>query len=199
MPNLSEISTGTKLILGAGILLVISLFLPWEDFGNEATEALGLDASFNGWRGFFGIMTGIAAIALLAWVVIQVMNVKLNFDLPITEAWLTLGLGVVVFGFALIKLLTIIEEATIWSYIGVLLAALVAVGAWLRAQELGGVSFERTGEGLPRAGDTETTPATDAEAMRPTEPEPMRTTEPETTPPTATDSERPPRSSSSDV
>lgn len=139
MPNLSEISNGTKLIVGAGVLLLIAMFLPWQDFGNEITEAVGVDASFSGWRGI-GILMGLVLLALLAWVLLQVFKVNLSFELPVTDAWLTLGLGIAVLALAVIKLLTIIDdEATIWSYIGVILAALVAIGAWLRAQELGGI------------------------------------------------------------
>jgi hypothetical protein len=179
MPNLSEISTGTKLLLGAGILLLIDSFLAWQE-----VEVLGIEVgSANAWHGL-GILMGIALLALLAWVVIQVMNVKLNFDLPITEAWLTLGLGIAVFALALIKNLA--DDFSTWaSYVGVVLAALVALGAWLRAQELGGVSFERTAAG--------TTTPDDADAKRTTEPDPMRPTDADTEPPP-----RPP-SSSTDV
>jgi hypothetical protein len=168
MPNLSEISTGTKLLLGAGILLLIDSFLPWQD-----VDVLGVDvATRNAWHGW-GILMIIALVALLAWVVIQVMNVKLNFELPITEAWLTLGLAVIVLASALLKLLT--DDFIGWAaYVGVALAAVVVIGAWLRAQELGGVSFER----VRQPGG-----ATDRDAAPPTEP----------------DREPPPPSSSTDV
>jgi len=138
MPNLSEISNGTKLILGAGVLLVIDTFFKWWK-----VDVGPFSVGQNAWHGFWGIVMVLALILLLAWVVIQVLNVKLNFELPITEAWLTLGLGVIVFAFALIKNIAD-DNSTIWSYIGVLLAAGVAIGAWLRAQELGGVTMART-------------------------------------------------------
>jgi hypothetical protein len=190
MPNLSEISTGTKLLLGAGILLLIDSFLPWQE-----VDVLGVEvASRNAWHGW-GILMIIALVALLAWVVIQVMNVKLNFELPITESWLTLGLGVAVLVFALLKLIT--DDFRAWAaFVGVALAALVAVGAWLRAQELGGVSFERTGEGVPRTDDADTTMRTsDTDMMGRSEPESM----PPTTPPESEPPPRPPSSSSTDV
>ncbi len=202
MPNLSEISTGTKLLLGAGILLLIDSFLPWQE-----VDVLGVEvASRNAWHGLWGILMVLALLALLAWVVIQVMNVKLNFELPITESWLTLGLGVAVLVFALLKLIT--DEFRGWAaFVGVALAALLALGAWLRAQELGGVSFERTGEGLPRTDDdamrrdADAMGTSDTAAMRGSETDPMRTGEPDTMPPpTTTDPEAPPpRSSSTDV
>ncbi len=138
MPNFSEISNGTKLILGAGVLLLIDTFFEWQKVD------LGIvSVGQNAWHGFWGIVMALALILLLGWVVIQVLNVKLNFELPITEAWLTVGLGVIVFAFALLK--NLIDDYSAWpAYLGVVLAALVAIGAWLRAQELGGVSMART-------------------------------------------------------
>ena len=143
MPNLSEISNGTKLVLAAGVLLLIDTFLAWQKI-----EIGPFSVSRNAWHGFWGIIMVLALILLLAWVVIQVLNVKLNFELPITEAWLTLGLGVIVFAFALLK--NLIDDYSAWaSYLGVVLAALVAIGAWLRAQELGGVAMARAGADRP--------------------------------------------------
>ena len=140
MLNLSEISNGTKLLLGAGILLLIDSFLAWQEVTAELGGVEIASVSRSGWSGI-GIAMGLALIALLAWVLIQVLNVKLDFDLLISEAWLTLGLGVAVFGLAVIKLITILGDAeTIWSYVGVALAALVAVGSWMRAQELRGIA-----------------------------------------------------------
>jgi hypothetical protein len=176
MPNLSEISNGTKVILGAGILLLISTFLDWQ---RVEEEAFGFEVSVGetAWGTALGVIMGLALILLLVWVVLQVMNVKLNFELPITEAWLTLGLGVAVFGLALLK--NLVDDYSAWpSYVGVVLAAGVALGAWLRAQELGGVTMARPSE---------------MEA-RPSEPAP---TETDTTPPTAPPP--PPSSSSTDT
>ncbi len=144
MPNLSEISNGTKLVLAAGVLLLIDTFLAWQKVSAKFGGVEVASAKQNAWHGFWGIIMVLALILLLAWVVIQVLNVKLNFELPISEAWLTLGLGVIVFAFALLK--NLIDDYSAWaSYVGVILAALVAIGAWLRAQELGGVAMARAG------------------------------------------------------
>ena len=134
MPNLSEISNGTKLLLGAGILLLIDSFLNWQEVDLGPLGSVGESA----WGTVLGIIMGLALIVLLAWVLLQVLNVKLNFELPITEAWLTLGLGVAVFALALLK--NLVDDFSAWpSYVGVALAALVALGAWMRAQDLGGI------------------------------------------------------------
>jgi hypothetical protein len=154
MPNLSEISTGTKLLLAAGILLLIDMFLAWQRVEVEVAGVEVASAEESAWGTGLGVVMGLVLILLLVWVVIQVMNVKLNFELPVTEAWLTLGLGVAVFALALLK--NLVDDFSAWpSYVGVALAALVAIGAWLRAQELGGVSMARPSEMERREPETE--------------------------------------------
>ena len=78
---------------------------------------------------------GLGLLVLLAWVIARIFDVKLPDGLP--EGPIIVGLGALVFVFALLKNL-IDDYSTIWSYIGVVLAAGVAYGAWLRYQETGG-------------------------------------------------------------
>src|SRR6185295_13289118 len=92
MPNLSTLSRGTQLLVGAGVLLLIDMFLDWQ-----SVDVGPFSAGQNAWSGFWGV----------------------------------------IFVFALLKNL-IDDYSTIWSYIGVLLAAGVAYGAWLRHEESGG-------------------------------------------------------------
>ena len=129
MPNLSTLSRGTQLLVGAGVLLLIDMFLDWQ-----SVDVGPFSVGENAWSGFWGVIMGLALIALLAWVIARVFDVKLPAELP--EGPIILGLGVLIFVFALLKNL-IDDYSTIWSYIGVLLAAGVAYGAWLRNQETG--------------------------------------------------------------
>jgi hypothetical protein len=131
MPNLAALSTGTKIVLGAGVLLFIDLFFAWQSI--DLPDPFG-SVSQNAWHGFWGVVLGILVIALLVWMVIQIANVNLNMTLPVSDAQLTLGLAVVIFLFALIK--NLVDDYSAWaSYVGVVLAAGVAIGAWLRMQE----------------------------------------------------------------
>ena len=136
--RLSAMSTGSKIALPAAILLLIDLFLPWQDFGNELTEAAGLDASWNGWHGFWGVLLGLVALVVIVWLGLQVAGVDLSgVNLPVTHAMVTLGLGVLLLAVAVIKLLTILgDEATIWAWIGLILAAVAAFGAYQRSREM---------------------------------------------------------------
>ena len=198
MPNLSALSRGTQVLAAAGLLLLIFTFLPWQDFaegvGGDIAESLGVDATWNAWHGFWGVLMGLMVVVLLAWVIARIMEVQLPFEFP--DGLVTLALGALIFLFALIKNLTD-DYSTIWSYIGVLLAAAVAYGAWLRYQEAGG-TVESLKAAIPRqapssssggAGGTtmdrepDVTPtAAPPEAPRPAEPAPpsSRTTEPMT-------------------
>ena len=46
MDRINALGRGAQIMLVAGVLLFISLFLPWQDFGD-----LGVDVTFSGWRG----------------------------------------------------------------------------------------------------------------------------------------------------
>ena len=151
--RLNALSTGTKILLPAAILLLIDLFLPWQDFGNEFTEAVGVDVSWSGWHGFWGILLGLVTLALIVWIGLQLAGVDLSgVNLPVTQAMITLGLGVLLLAVAIIKLITILgDEPTIWAFIGTILAAVAAYGAYQRSREMeelapvgGGADVDRT-------------------------------------------------------
>ncbi len=130
-------------MLIGGVLLFIDLFLPWQDFGNEFSDAAGVDASFSGWRGFGGVVVGLLTIVLLAWVIVRLAAV--NVPLPVSTAMTAAIIGTLILIFTIIKLLTILgDEATIWAWIGLVLAIVIAAGAFKTVQEAGGVDTLRS-------------------------------------------------------
>jgi hypothetical protein len=143
MERFNALGRGAQLMLIGGVLLLIDLFLPWQDFGNEFSDAVGVDASFSGWRGFGGVMVGLLTVVLLAWVIVRLASV--NIPLPVSTAMTAAILGTLILIFTIIKLLTIIgDEATIWAWVGVVLAIVIAVGAFRTVQEAGGVDTLRS-------------------------------------------------------
>ena len=137
MERFNALGRGTQIMLVGAVLLFIDLFLPWQDFDTGGiAESLGIDASFNAWHGFWGWMLGLLTIVLLAWIVVRLAAV--NIPIPVSSAMTAGLLGTLILFFAVIKNL-VDDESTIWSYIGVGLAILVAVGAWREVQEAGGV------------------------------------------------------------
>ena len=144
MDRFNELGRGVQLMLVGAVLLLIDLFLPWQDFdvGGLADE-LGVDASFSGWRGFGGVLVGLLTIVLLAWLIVRLASV--NIPLPVSTAMSAAVLGTLILIFTVIKLLTILgDEATIWAWVGLVLAIVIAVGAFMAVQEAGGVETLRT-------------------------------------------------------
>jgi hypothetical protein len=144
MERFNALGRGAQLMLIAGVLLFIDLFLPWQDFdvGGIADE-LGVDATFSGWRGFAGVVLGLLTIVLLAWLAVRLASV--NIPLPVSTAMTGALIGALIAAFGIIKLLTILgDEVTIWAWIGTILAILVAVGAFMAVQEAGGVETLRS-------------------------------------------------------
>jgi hypothetical protein len=144
MDRFNALGRGAQLMLVGGVLLLIDLFLPWQDFdvGGIADE-LGVDASFSGWRGFGGVVLGLLTIVMLAWLIVRLASV--DIPLPVSTAMTGALLGVLILIFAVIKILTILgDEATIWAWIGLALAIVIAVGAFQVVQEAGGVDQLRS-------------------------------------------------------
>jgi hypothetical protein len=131
MPNLAQISTGTKVLLGAGLLLFIDLFLSWQQvcFAN-------ICGGLSGWHGI-GVLTGLLVIALLAWEALQLTNVLANVALPIAPSLISIGLAAAVVLFGVIEFLTH-GTARHWpAWLGLILCIAIAVAAWLKFNEAG--------------------------------------------------------------
>jgi len=121
-------------MLIGGALLFIDLLFAWQsvDLG-----PLG-DYSRKGWYGAAGVIVGLLTIVLLAWLIVRLASV--NIPLPVSTAMTAAIIGTLILIFTVIKLLTILgDEATIWAWVGLALAILIAVGSFKTVQEAGGV------------------------------------------------------------
>ena len=118
-------------------------------------------------------MVGLLTIVLLAWMIVRLASV--NIPLPVSTAMTAAIIGTLILIFTIIKLLTILgDEATIWAWVGLALAIVIAVGAWLEVQEAGGVEHaEKRGEQpelLRGCSGTAAAPAAGAPAATPPPP-----------------------------
>jgi hypothetical protein len=139
MEQLKGLSLGRKLILGAGVLLLIDTFLAWQSVSVRVSGVTVVSATLNAWHGFWGVMLGLLTIALVLWVGARAFGVALPANIP--DGLATLALGGLIVLFALIK--TLNDSYSAWpSYVGIVLGAGVAYGAWL--------TFQASGESLPR-------------------------------------------------
>lgn len=147
MERFHALSRGSKVMLIAGVLLLIDTFFAWQQ-----VEILDIEASQNAWNGFFGVMLGLLTAALVAWLVVNLTGVELR--LPVSEAMLSAILAGVILLFTLIKVLDD-DFTAFWAYAGLVLAAIVAIGAWLNVQDAGGVETLRSeASGLKDAATT---------------------------------------------
>ena len=139
MDRFTALGRGAQMMLVAGVLLLIDLFLSWQE-----VEVAGVDiASRQGFEGFAGVVLLLLTLVLLAWLVVRLASV--NIPLPVSTAMTGALLGTLILIFAIIKILTILGDATtIWAWIGLALAVVVAVGAFQVVQEAGGVEQLKT-------------------------------------------------------
>lgn len=135
MERFNALGRGTQIMLGAGVLFLISTFFNWQSVDIGVAEV-----GQNAWNGFWGMVMGLLAIILVAWLVARVAGVEI--PLPVSAALIGIVLAVLIFLFALIKALTD-DFASSWAWIGVVLAALIVVGAVLEVQAAGGVDALR--------------------------------------------------------
>lgn len=127
--DFSKLTLGSKVVAGAGILLLIVSFFHWQevDFGP-------VSAGVSMWHGW-GVLIGLTLLAILAWEAVQLTESKIEVG-PLSPTMVTILLAGLLILFTLIKVLTNDYVAT-WAWIGLVLSIGVGVGAWLNMQEAG--------------------------------------------------------------
>ena len=135
LERLRGLSRGELVMVVAASLLVIDLFLTWQnlevDFGPAGTATSMLD----GWDGW-GLLIALTSIGLItAVVVVYASEIEIPEDVR-WELWIFVG-AVALFAMTLLKNLTDADSA--WpSYLGVVLAGAVVAGAyrnWARTRQ----------------------------------------------------------------
>jgi hypothetical protein len=138
--DMSKLSIASKILLGAGVLLLIDSFLQWQRVCVEFA-GIGGCAGFSAWAGsgsFFGLLMGICLILLLVWEGMQAAGAAGNVNLPISASKASAYLGFGVAGFGILKLLLALVsdvKPSLFGWIGLILILAVGYGAWMRFQE----------------------------------------------------------------
>jgi hypothetical protein len=179
MERFNALGRGAQIMLVAGVLLFIDLFLRWQEIEVDLGPLGEASGGVSAWDNILGIILGLLTLVLLAWLVVRLMAV--DIPLPVSQAMTAAVLSVLILFVALIKNLTD-DYSTIWSYIGVGLAAVIVFGAYLEIQEAGGLNQLRSE--VPAVGSSTTsTAATPAEPAAPAAPsEPAQPTHEVTAP-----------------
>ena len=131
--DLSKLKNGQKIILGAGILLIINLFLPWYrvDFGIASVSINAFD-TFLAW---FGSFLAIAAAVIIALKVFA--NMKINAG-PLKAEHIALILAALAVLFIFLRLVTETNSMFAGLFIGLIAAVALGYGAFLCLKQEGG-------------------------------------------------------------
>ena len=140
MERFNALSRGMQVMLVGSILLLIDSFFDWQQvsgtvFGQE------ISAGASGWHGV-GFIMGILTIVLIAWIVVRLA--ASDVKLPVSDAMTGALLGFLILLFTVIKFFAD-NEARHWpAWVGLILAFVIAVGAWWAVQEAGGLDTLKT-------------------------------------------------------
>ncbi len=142
--DLSRLSQGERIVLVAGVLLIIDLlFLPWHsiDLGGAA-EAAGVDTTQSGVQApnaFFGIVALILTLIMVVQIVLDKLTTVAQPDPPVPWSQIHLIAGIAVAVLLIIKLIAETDFLGFGAYLGVLLGLAVAFGGYSISQERGRV------------------------------------------------------------
>ncbi len=127
--DLSKLTTAGKIAGGAGIVLLINLFLPWYSIG--PFDANAFDAGFLAW---FGTLVAVAGAVLLVIKALGVKTVEAG-NLKTEHLALILGgLGVVLI---ILKFIVDSDFTSFGIFLGIIAAAAVAAAGWMAMKEAG--------------------------------------------------------------
>jgi hypothetical protein len=136
MDRFNALGRGTQIMLISSVLLLIVSFFNWQEVEFDLGPLGEGSAGVSAWDDLGGILMGILTVVLIARIVANLAAV--NLPIPVSFTLTSAVLAFLIFALALIKNLT--DDYSTWaSYVGVVLAALIAVGAWLEIQAAGGV------------------------------------------------------------
>ena len=187
MERFNALGRGTQIMLISSVLLLIISFFNWQEVDFDLGPLGEGSAGVSAWDNFLGILMGILTVVLIARIVAKLADV--DIPVPVSYAMTAAVLGFLIFALALLKNLTD-DYSTFWSYLGVVLAALIAVGAWLEIQAAGGVDSLKSEASSYKSG--ESTTAAPAAPVAPAAPSEPRVEAPAPPPPPSESAATPP-------
>lgn len=126
----SRVTAGDKLVVGAGILLLVDLlFLPWHQvfsFSTTAVEAPG---------GWWGTLAALLTLAIVVITAVRRLSAASLPALPRPIGEVNLAANATVLALLVIKLVLDLDFLGFGSYLGILLAATMTAGALLGREE----------------------------------------------------------------
>lgn len=145
--DLSRLSQGERIVLVAGVLLIIDLlFLPWHSFDQDPTglaRTLGVDTptftrtGVQSPNAFYGIVALLLTLVMVVQIVLAKLTSVVLPDPPMPWAQIHASAGITVAVMLVIKLLVETSSLGFGAFLGVLLGLTVAFGGYSISQEHG--------------------------------------------------------------
>ena len=126
--RVSQSSPASKVLLAGSVFFVVVSFLSWQKVC--FADICGSATAWNG----VGIVASLLAIAVLVLEALRLLGVQPQLDAGL-HARIVAGLGIGVLVFTLIKILVDNEFRAYGSWVGLIAAAVVAVGAVMALAE----------------------------------------------------------------
>ncbi len=127
--DLSKLTNGQKIAMGAGLVLIINLFLPW--YGILGININAFDSGFLAWG---GSLVAVAAAVLLG-IKVFAGNAVSAGNLQTEQIALVLGaLGTILI---VLRFITESSLTKFGLYLGIIGAVAVTYGAWMAMKESG--------------------------------------------------------------
>lgn len=127
------VSTGSKVLLITGLLLFIDLFLPWQRTCVDLGPFGGGCVSVSGFSGL-GVLVAILVIGLLVWEGLLMAGVSINMGTT-SPAMISAVVAGAAALFTIILFLTRLSAIGYGAFIGLILALVLAYGAYMRFNE----------------------------------------------------------------
>jgi hypothetical protein len=133
--DISKMSMGSKILAGGGILLLIFSFFAWQKYCVLDIACVNR-SMWNGDGAIFGFLGGLALLALIAWEVMQVLGAADNIKTGQPVSKISAYLGFAVAALTILKFVFAVGNFSAFgAYVGLVLALVIAYGAWMRFQE----------------------------------------------------------------
>jgi hypothetical protein len=133
MERFNALGRGAQIMLVAGVLLLIDTFFNWQSV--DLPEGLG-SVGVSAWDDLGGIIMSLLTIVLIAWIGARLAGI--DIPLPVSASLVGAILALLILALAIIKNLQD-DYSSFWAWLGMALAIVIAVGAWLEIQASGGM------------------------------------------------------------
>lgn len=135
--NLQKLSLGQRIIAGSGILLIFDLVvLPWHRIDLGAIGGTLTRSAIEAPNGGLGLLALLAALVVVAYVALSAFTEVAMPVLPVSWAQAQLAGAAATAAFVFLKLAVETSALGIGAWAGVILAAAVVYGGYIRYREM---------------------------------------------------------------